>query len=46
MEIRKCKKCGIILGTRPNTTCTGDVCGACINAEKKKRLIFARDNNG
>jgi diphthamide synthase (EF-2-diphthine--ammonia ligase) len=40
MEIRKCKKCGIIMGTRPNTVVTGDICGACINIEKKKTINF------
>ena len=40
MEIKKCKKCGIIMGTRPNTIDTGDVCSACKNSEKKKEINF------
>lgn len=40
VEIRKCKKCGMILGTRPNLKDFDGVCTACINAEKKKSIDF------
>ena len=40
MEIRKCKKCGFILGTRPGLKDENGVCSACINAEKKKSINF------
>lgn len=36
MKIKKCRKCGMIMGTRPNTRDTGEICSACKNAEKKK----------
>lgn len=39
--IRKCKKCGFILGTRPNLKDVDGVCSACINHEKKKSIDFA-----
>jgi hypothetical protein len=39
--IRKCKKCGFILGTRPNLKDIDGVCSACINYEKKKSIDFA-----
>ena len=40
MEIRKCRKCGFILGTRPQLKDVGGVCTACINQEKKKSINF------
>ena len=41
MVIKKCSKCGMILGTRPNTVDDGSgVCFACQNAEKKKTINF------
>ena len=42
MEIRKCKKCGFILGTRPNISDVDGVCTPCINAEKKKNIDFKK----
>lgn len=39
-EIRKCKKCGFILGTRPDIRDIDGVCLPCINAEKKKSIDF------
>lgn len=39
-EIRKCKKCGFILGMRPGLKDVDGVCSACINAEKKKSIDF------
>lgn len=38
--IRKCSKCGFILGTRPNLKDKDNVCSACINDEKKKSIDF------
>lgn len=40
MEIKKCKKCGFILGTRPNLKDVNGVCSACINHEKRKKVNF------
>lgn len=40
MEIRICKKCGFILGTRPNLNEVDGLCSACINHEKKKDIDF------
>lgn len=40
MEIRKCKKCGFILGTRPNLKDEDGVCSACINHERRKSVNF------
>lgn len=40
MEIRVCKKCGFILGTRPNLKDIDGVCSACINHEKKANIDF------
>ena len=40
MQIRKCKKCGFILGTRPNMGDINGVCTPCINSEKKKSINF------
>lgn len=40
MEIRTCKKCGFILGTRPELKEVDGVCSACINSEKKKSIDF------
>lgn len=40
MSIRLCKKCGFILGTRPNLKDVDGVCSACINHEKKKHIDF------
>lgn len=37
-EIRKCKKCGFILGTRPGLKERDGVCYPCINNEKKKDI--------
>ena len=41
MNIERCKECGIILNTRPNTISKDGVCTACINAKKKKTIDFA-----
>lgn len=40
MEIKTCKKCGFILGTRPNLKDVNGVCSACINHSKKKLIDF------
>lgn len=40
MEIRTCKKCGFILGTRPGLKEVDGVCLACINQEAKKTIDF------
>ncbi|WP_434303282.1 hypothetical protein [Clostridium botulinum] len=40
MKIRICKKCGFILGTRPNTKDFDGVCLACLNHDKKKDINF------
>ena len=40
MSIKTCKKCGFILGTRPNLKDFNGVCSACINHEKKKLIDF------
>ncbi len=38
MEIRKCRECGFILGTRPNTQDVGGICLACLNKNRKKEI--------
>lgn len=38
MEIRRCKKCGFILGTRPNLKDEGGVCLACLNNHNKEKI--------
>lgn len=38
MEIRTCKKCGFILGTRPNTKEVDGICLACLNKDRKKAI--------
>lgn len=38
--IKTCKRCGFILGTRPNLTDKDGVCSACINHDKKKLVDF------
>jgi len=38
MEIRTCKKCGFILGTRPNLKDYNNVCLACLNHENRKKI--------
>lgn len=40
MEIRKCKKCGFILDTRPGLREIDGVCMPCINHEKKATIDF------
>ncbi len=40
MEIRKCKKCGFILGTKPGLKEVDGVCQACINEENKGKINF------
>ncbi len=40
MDIRLCKKCGFILGTRPGLKEVDGVCLACINCENKKNIDF------
>ncbi len=42
MAIRKCKKCGFILATRPNLKDIDGLCTACINAENKKNIDFKK----
>jgi len=39
-HIKLCKKCGFILGTRPNLKDIDGVCTACINHDKKKNIDF------
>lgn len=39
-KIRKCKKCGFILDTRPHLKEVNGVCSACLNEEKKKTIDF------
>lgn len=41
MEIRRCKECGFILGTRPGLLEKDGVCQACINNRAKKEINFA-----
>lgn len=38
MEIRVCKECGFILGTRPNSKDVDGVCLACLNKDRKKSI--------
>ncbi len=38
MEIRKCKQCGFILGTRPRSKDEGGECLACLNKDRKKYI--------
>ena len=38
MEIHKCKECGFILGTRPNSKDKGGVCLACLNKHRKETI--------
>ena len=40
MTIKKCKKCGFILGTRHKLKDVDGVCSACINFEVKKTIDF------
>ena len=39
-KIRKCKRCGFILGTRPNLKDIDGICSACINHDKKASIDF------
>lgn len=45
-EIKLCKKCGFILGTRPGLKDADGVCYPCINEEKKKISIFLSVKSG
>ncbi len=38
MEIRTCRECGFILGTRPNSKDVDGVCLACLNKDRKKHI--------
>lgn len=38
MKIQKCKKCGFILGTRPNLRDENGICLACANMAQKKKI--------
>ena len=38
MEIRICKECGFILGTRPGMKEKDGVCFSCLNNQKKKNI--------
>lgn len=40
MEVRKCKRCGFILDTRPGLREIDGVCMPCINHERKKNIDF------
>ena len=39
-EIRVCKECGFILGTRPNSKDVNGVCLACLNKDRKNTIDF------
>lgn len=41
-EIKTCKKCGFILGTRPGMMDRDGICLSCLNAEKKKMIDWNR----
>lgn len=38
--IKKCRRCGFILNTRPNLKSVDGVCSACLNHDKKKNIDF------
>lgn len=38
MEIRVCKECGFILGTRPRSKDKGGICLACLNKDRKNTI--------
>lgn len=38
MEVRICKECGFILGTRPHMKDEGGVCLSCLNKHRKKTI--------
>ena len=38
MEIKVCKVCGFILGTRPRSKDENGICLACLNKDRKKRI--------
>ncbi len=38
MEIRTCKECGFILGTRPNSKDVDGICLACLNKDRKNTI--------
>ena len=40
MEIRTCKKCGFILGTRPHSKDVDGVCLACLNKDRKNSIDY------
>ena len=40
MEVRTCKQCGFILGTKPGLIEIDGVCLPCINSESKKNIDF------
>ena len=46
MDIRLCKECGFILGTRPHLREEGGVCLACLNKDKKNISIGKNGRNG
>ena len=45
MEIRTCKECGFILGTRPGLKDVGGVCLACLNKDRKKTINWKERQN-
>lgn len=45
MEIRVCKECGFILGTRPNMQDVDGVCLSCLNKERKNSIDWAERQN-
>lgn len=45
MNLRYCKRCGFILGTRPGLLEEDGVCLACINNDKKKDIDFKSRQN-
>lgn len=42
MEIRTCKECGFILGTRPRSKEDGGVCLSCLNKERKSLIEWKK----
>lgn len=44
-EIRVCKKCGFILGTRPGLLERDGVCQACINHDNRKKIDFKKNQD-
>ena len=45
MDIRICKECGFILGTRPNSKDKDGVCLACHNKDRKNQINWQERQN-